>query len=51
MLTMAVMDEGLFLCQVAADKSGPDVMKLPPHSINLGCRRRQSCTFLPRLAD
>lgn len=29
------MNEGLFLCQLAADKSGADVMKLPPHTINL----------------
>lgn len=47
MLTMALMNESLYLCQVAADKSGPAVMKLPPHSINLGCRHRQTCTFLP----
>lgn len=33
---MALMNEGLFLCQLAADKSGADVMKLPPHNINLG---------------
>lgn len=49
MLTMALMNEGLFICQMAADKSGPDVMKLPPHSINLDCRHRQSCTFLTDL--
>lgn len=33
---MVLMNEGLFLCQFAADKSGADVMKLPPHNINLG---------------
>lgn len=31
------MNEGLFLCQLAADKSGQDVMKLAPHNINLYC--------------
>lgn len=34
---MAVMNEGLFHCQLAADKSGADVMKLPPQNINLYC--------------
>ncbi len=33
------MNEGLFLCQLAADKSGANVMKLPLHNINLHCAR------------
>ena len=36
------MNEGLLLRQLAADKSGADVMKLPPHNINLGRARAQA---------
>lgn len=36
-MAMALINEGLFLCQLTADKSGADVMKLPLHNINLHC--------------
>lgn len=29
------MNEGLFICELTADKSGGDVMQLPPRDINL----------------
>lgn len=47
---MALMNEGLFLCQSTADKSGADVMKPPPHNINLPCAwpTAELHIFLPR---
>lgn len=47
---MVLMNGGLFLCQLAADKSGADVMKLPPHNINLGCAWAQAELHISHLS-